>query len=173
MTRRVLLFVILISSSQASSSLHKISNPRKTINSFKSNQNNPIIYIGKGSKLRDVVSISKIISEPDKYVNKVITVQGKIADVCRKAGCWMSLEDLRGNRIVAKGNHSNITFPVKSLNATGRVTGKFKKHILSLDQTIKFEAHMAKDRGEKFDSRSITKPKILYRIHVTGSVIYL
>tara|TARA_Y100000589_G_scaffold243752_1_gene231400 strand:- start:491 stop:1033 length:543 start_codon:yes stop_codon:yes gene_type:complete len=173
MTRRVLVFLILISSLKASSTLHKVSNPRKTIDSFKSNQNSPIVYMGHGSKLRDVIRIGTIMSEPDKYVNKVITVQGKISDLCLKAGCWMSLVDLQGNKIVAKGNHSDIVFPEKSIDGKGRVTGKFKKHVLSLEQTIKFEAHMAKDRGEEFDPNSITEPKTLYRIHTTGAVIYL
>ena len=108
-----------------------------------------------------------------KYLDQNITVQGKVLDLCRKAGCWISIIDTQGNKITAKGNHSNIVFPINAIGGRARITGKFKKHVLSLEQTIKYEAHMAKDRGEKFDESSIKNPKNLYRIHTAGAVIFL
>ena len=170
---KMTLFCLVNCSLIASSTFTEVSDARRTIDSFKSNKNNLIKFMGSGSKLRDVVSIDEIVKTPDKYLDKNITVQGKVLDLCRKAGCWISIIDTQGNKITAKGNHSTIVFPVNGIGGKARITGKFKKHVLSLEQTIKYEAHMAKDRGEKFDESSVKNPKTLFRIHATGAVIFL
>ena len=74
----------------ASSTFNEITNARRTIDSYKSNKNNLIKFMGSGSKLRDVVCINEVVKTPDKYLDKNITVQGKVLDLCRKAGCWIS-----------------------------------------------------------------------------------
>ena len=170
---KMTLFCLVNCSLIASSTFNEISNARRTIDSYKSNKNNLIKFMGSGSKLRDVVSINEVVKTPDKYLDKNITIQGKVLDLCRKAGCWISIIDTQGNKITAKGNHSDIVFPVNAIGGKARITGKFKKHVLTLEQTIKYEAHMAKDRGEKFDVSSVKNPKTLYRIHATGAVIFL
>ena len=169
---KMTLFFFVNYSLIASSTLNQISDARRTIDSYQSNKNNLIKFMGSGSKLRDVISIDEIVKTPDKYLDQNITVQGKVLDLCRKAGCWISIIDAQGNKITAKGNHSDMVFPVNAIGSKARITGKFKKHVLSLEQTIKYEAHMAKDRGEKFDESSVKNPKTLYRIHTTGAVIF-
>lgn len=73
----------------ASGSLHEVKNPRKTINSFASNKNSSILFLGEGAKLRDVTAISTILANPEEFVGKTVTIEGNILDVCPKAGCWM------------------------------------------------------------------------------------
>ena len=99
---KMTLFFFVNYSLIASSTFTQVSDPRRTIDSFKSNKNNLIKFMGSGSKLRDVVSIDEIVKTPDKYLDKNITIQGKVLDLCRKAGCWISIMDSQGNRQIQK-----------------------------------------------------------------------
>ncbi|MFM2161790.1 MAG: hypothetical protein RLZZ383_1302 [Pseudomonadota bacterium] len=40
-----------------------------------------------------VVPVKDVLDAPAAYVGKSVTVQGAVADVCQKAGCWMVLGD--------------------------------------------------------------------------------
>lgn len=46
---------------------------------------------------------TKLLDEPSTYVDQVVMVEGRVADVCAKAGCWMVLaEGDKSMRVVMK-----------------------------------------------------------------------
>jgi hypothetical protein len=46
---------------------------------------------GKPLTLKETTKISDIYASPDKYQDKRVKVQGKIADVCTDMGCWIEI----------------------------------------------------------------------------------
>mgnify|MGYP001194687936 CR=1 FL=1 len=129
-----------------------------------------VAFVGSVVTVKIVINLASI---QGRISIGALLLSGIAVNAFCGAGCWISIIDTQGNKITAKGNHSDIVFPVNAIGGKARITGKFKEHVLSLEQTIKYEAHMAKDRGEKFDVSSVKNPKTLYRIHATGAVIFL
>ncbi|MGB0639050.1 MAG: DUF4920 domain-containing protein [Myxococcota bacterium] len=39
------------------------------------------------------VTAKALLDNPEPFVSKTITVEGRVADVCQKAGCWMVIAD--------------------------------------------------------------------------------
>jgi hypothetical protein len=46
---------------------------------------------GKPLTLKETTKISDIYANPDKYQDKRVKVEGKIADVCTDMGCWIAI----------------------------------------------------------------------------------
>lgn len=57
----------------------------------------------------EVVSIAAFLDAPDAYEGKSVRVQGRVTDVCQKAGCWMVMtDDTRHLRITMKDHAFSV-----------------------------------------------------------------
>jgi len=86
-------------------------------------QKDGILYGKDAIKNENVIEISDIVANPDKYKGQEVTLKGTVADVCQEAGCWMVLTDGR-NDIRIFTNHE-FFLPINSYDKKVILTGKF------------------------------------------------
>jgi len=70
-----------------------------------------------------VVEVKDIFTNPDKYLNQTVKLEGKIVREC-PSGCWFFLEDKTG-KIFVDINPSGLTIP-QSVGKKVVVEGKLK-----------------------------------------------
>ncbi len=54
----------------------------------------------------EVVSAAALLDAPDTFLDKTLVVEGRVADVCQKAGCWMVIEDQGRTMRVTMKDHA-------------------------------------------------------------------
>ena len=128
---------------------------------------------GKGLSGPDVVAISDLMASPDKYVGKTVRVEGLIADVCPKRGCWMDLAgDKEFETLRIKVEDGEIVFPLDAKGKRATAEGVFTKMEITKDQAIERAKHHAEEKGEAFDAaKAKDLPTVIYQINGTGAVI--
>lgn len=130
------------------------------------------ISYGKGVTGPDTVKLSELMAHPDKYVDKVVRVEGIVLDVCPKRGCWMELSgDVEFTTVRIKVEDGVIVFPMDAKGRHAVAEGKFTVRRLSLEETVKYKEHIAEEKGEKFDPASVKEPMTVYTVKGTGAVI--
>lgn len=131
----------------------------------------PKLY-GKGADVKDAVKISEVLGNPDKYLNKEVTVQGLIVDVCPKRGCWMLLgSDKKFQTLRIKVTDGVIVFPLSARGHHGVARGTLSGNELSKAKAIKYYQHLAEEKGEKFDESTVTGPVMMYMLKAVGATI--
>src|SRR5258706_9667801 len=128
--------------------------------------------LGKPLTQKESMPVDKLMSAPDKYVNKTVQVKGKITEVCQQMGCWMMLVDADGAKAVRiKVNDSEITFPKDASGKMAVAEGKFSKRELTKEQAIAAAKHEAEEQKKEFDASKIKSGTTVYQIQGTGAVI--
>lgn len=57
----------------------------------------------------EVIALATLLDDPAPYEGKTIRVQGRVTDVCQKAGCWMVMaDDTRHMRITMKDHAFSV-----------------------------------------------------------------
>ncbi|HEX7779340.1 MAG TPA: hypothetical protein VF424_08890, partial [Vicinamibacterales bacterium] len=49
--------------------------------------------LGAGVKLTEPTPIATLYANPDRFVGKIIRLDGVVTAVCEEMGCWMALGD--------------------------------------------------------------------------------
>jgi hypothetical protein len=121
----------------------------------------------------DTVKISQLLSDPDDYLDKVVRVEGLVTGVCEKRGCWLSIasEDEEFKEIRVKVDDGVIVFPLEAKGKHAIAEVVFVKIEMSMEQTLKYREHQAKEHGEDFDPGTVTEPLVFYQIKGSGAVI--
>ncbi len=127
--------------------------------------------LGKPLTLKETTPIASLAGEPGKYVGKTVQARGKVTEVCRKMGCWMSLADDSGKLVRIKVRDGEIVFPKTAVGKTAVAEGKFVKLELTKEQTLALRKHEAEENGKPFDAATVTGPTVIYQIQGTGAVI--
>ena len=96
--------------------------------------------------LKESVSLDDVAKAPEKYAGKVVKVSGKVAAVCKKKGCWMTIA---GTTARARVSFKDYAFfaPFDAADAMGTVEGTVEVKKLSDAE----RAHLAEDAGKKVD----------------------
>lgn len=128
---------------------------------------------GKGVTLKESTKISDILENPVDFLGKTVMVEGEVADVCQKAGCWLEVTDASAKKIRVKVKDGEIVFPKKSKGRKIKAEGMVYELKLSKEDAIEFYEHVAEEQGTKFDPSTITGPVTLYQIKGLGAVIDL
>jgi len=128
---------------------------------------------GKGVTGTEIVKISALIANPDKYVGKTIRVEGLITDVCPKRGCWMNIAgDKEFQSVRIKVEDGEIVFPLEAKGKQAVAEGTFSKIEQTKEQAIEHAKHLAEEKGETFDpAKAKDLPLAIYQIQGTGAVI--
>lgn len=119
----------------------------------------------------ETTSIARLLSNPQAFAGKTVKVEGKVLDVCPKAGCWMEL-GVAGGAVRVKVDDGVLVFPVDAKGKPAVAEGKVEILEMSREQYVRWAEHLAEERGEAFDPATVGEgPYRLVQIHATGAVI--
>lgn len=128
--------------------------------------------LGKPLTLKERTPIAELASKPEKYLDRMVQVRGKVVEVCEKMGCWMNLVDPGTNaRVRIKVKDGEIVFPKEAIGRMAVAEGRFVKLELTREQAIERARHEAEENNKPFDPSSITGPVTIYQIQGAGAVI--
>ena len=136
---------------------------------FVSTVNAKALVFGEAVNEKDTMEISTLLASPQNYVDKRVTVAGTIVGVCEKRGCWMNLaSDARFEKLRIKVRDGDMVFPMSAKGRQALATGYLKEIRLSLEQTQRYKASLAKRAGKTFDLASVTSGMSLYQMSPIG-----
>jgi hypothetical protein len=129
---------------------------------------------GKGVRGADVVKVSELVAHADAYVGKTVRVEGIVADVCAKRGCWMDIAgDGKTGKVRIKVDDGVMVFPMAAIGKQAIAEGVFTKIEMTPEQARANAKHAAEERGEAADTAKVeaAPPMVVYQISGTGAVI--
>lgn len=139
------------------------------------NYNQSISLYGDDFNYDSIQSISSLINNANKFLDKQIITEGNIVDVCPMKGCWIEIKDSDSDQIIrVKVQDDIIIFPQDSKGKKVIVNGVFKKIEFTEEQAIKWKIHLAEEKGLKLEKRDLTLDSsdlIEYRIRGLGAKI--
>ncbi|TGD57890.1 DUF4920 domain-containing protein [Flavobacterium humi] len=125
----------------------------------------------------DKFTASKVLTNAEmlkKYKSlkkgDTIKVQFKssIKEVCKKKGCWMSMDLTDSNESFVRFKDYGFFVPLNADNEEAIVNGVAYIDVVSIEEL----RHYAKDAGKSQEEiNKITKPKITYAFQATGVLI--
>jgi hypothetical protein len=77
---------------------------------------------GAGVTLTETTALADILAAPKRYAAGPVVVEGRIADVCQKKGCWTVLTDGK-NTVRVRFKDYGFFLPKDALGATALVQG--------------------------------------------------
>lgn len=95
-----------------------------------------------------MVSLTKVLANPEKYVGQTVRVEGVIVRSCKQEGCWMELapkKDAQSVRVKFKDH--TFFIPLQSEGFEAEAEGVFSIKVLSKEEV----KHMIEDDGAKFE----------------------
>lgn len=126
---------------------------------------------GKGVDGTEVVQVSELVANADKYIGQTVRVEGVVIDVCAKRGCWMDLKS-DGGTIRIKVDDGVIVFPMDAKGKSAIAEGVFTKIELTAEQAAAHAKHQAEEKGQVLDAANVPDaPTVIYQIAGTGAVI--
>lgn len=107
-------------------------------------------YLKRGAPLTNAkkVDLVKVVANPNKFVGKVVRVNGLIVRSCKSEGCWLELapnKDAKSIRVTMKGHAFFI--PLDAAGSNIRAEGEFKVKTITADEV----KEMTEKDGAKFD----------------------
>jgi hypothetical protein len=127
-----------------------------------------------GDPLSDAepVRIGELVSNPERYVDKKIKIEGLVDDVCPMKGCWVDILDAQSRETIRfKVQDDVIVFPVEAKGSEVVAEGVLRKHELSRERAVAWMRHLAAEKGEAFDETTVTGPMNFYQIEGLGAVV--
>jgi len=128
---------------------------------------------GAGVGAAELVKISELRAHPDKYVGKNVRVEGLVADVCPRRGCWMELAgDKEFETMRVKVDDGVIVFPLTAKGKLAQAEGVFTKIEVPAERVLEMKRHEAEEKGQPFDPKTVkAEPMVVYQIKGVGAVI--
>ncbi|WP_291088844.1 MULTISPECIES: DUF4920 domain-containing protein [unclassified Flavobacterium] len=97
-----------------------------------------------------------------------VKFRSKITDVCKKKGCWMSMELPNKKESFVRFKDYGFFVPLNADNSEAIVSGKAFLDVVSVDEL----KHYAKDGGKSQEEiDKITQPKVTYAFTADGVLI--
>lgn len=109
-----------------------------------------------------VIDFSELMKDPSANDGKIIVVKGSVADVCQKAGCWMTMTD--GGTTVRILTMHEFLLPKDIAGRNAVVAGTFKVTEISEEEAQHYnsESNNPKDAGD------LKGPQKGFEIEATG-----
>ena len=60
---------------------------------------------------RKKVAVAKLATAPAKYEGKTVRIEGTVAEVCQGRGCWVRVQDEKGQTFLAKSLDESVLLP--------------------------------------------------------------
>lgn len=121
-------------------------------------------------ELDETVSLAALLADPAAYKGKKVRVVGDVAESCPMRGCWIDVAD-GADKIRFKVKDGDMVFPMSSKGHRATVEGIVEKIELSQEKAVDYLAHLAEEKGEAFDSSSVTGPLTIWRLNGIGAEI--
>ena len=126
--------------------------------------------MGKGLADFESVAVSELLGNPEKYVGKKVRVEGKIADVCPRMGCWIDIASKGGSEAIRfKVKDGVIVFPTEIKGKGVVAEGVFTKIEMTEEEALSWAKHLAEEKGEEFDADNAEIATAYYRIDGKGA----
>jgi hypothetical protein len=126
---------------------------------------------GKGVSSTEVIKVSELVANADKYVGQTVRVEGVVIDVCAKRGCWMDLKS-DGGKVRIKVEDGVMVFPMDAKGKNAIAEGVFTKIEMTPEEARAHAKHMAEEKGQAIDAANAPEaPAVIYQIAGTGAVI--
>ena len=127
---------------------------------------------GEALSLTETTSINDILANPKAFVGQKVRIEGRIKDVCPMEGCWIEVENEDGTKsLTVKVNDGEIVFKPESTGKHAVAEGEVYAIELTHENAISYMAHLAEEKGEAFDSTSVTGPMTIYQIKGVGAEV--
>ncbi|MCO6511060.1 MAG: DUF4920 domain-containing protein [Aridibacter famidurans] len=109
--------------------------------------------ISRGDALGDseMVSLAKVMKDPETYAGKSVMVKGYVVRSCKKEGCWAELAPSMDAKTTVRVKFKDHGFfiPLASEGFKAKAEGVFSVKILSKEEVD----HLIED-GSKFENRN-------------------
>jgi hypothetical protein len=129
-------------------------------------------HLGQPFTVTEALPVERVATQPEKYVNKTVRVEGRITEVCQMMGCWMNLVDPSGKHSLRiKVNDGDIVFPKEAAGKLAQAEGKLVRIELTKEQAIARAKHEAEEQGRSFNPDSVKAPVTVYQIQGAGARI--
>lgn len=127
---------------------------------------------GKGVHVEEITPVSAILDTPDNYLGKTVKIEGLIVEVCSKRGCWIYVAgDRPEEKIQVKVTDGEIVFPMSATGRVGLIEGIVDEVVMSKEEMIKYQEHLAQEKGKPFDPASIKEGARFIRLIGLGAEI--
>ncbi|MFT3786211.1 MAG: DUF4920 domain-containing protein [Tepidisphaeraceae bacterium] len=130
------------------------------------------LHVGPAFKTdaKDTVALETLLANPDAYNGKTVRVVGKVSQVCRKKGCWLTF----GNKANADAIFVKFTdpaegflVPVEAMGHEVVAEGNFKVGKVSEE----FAKHLAEEGGNPENADKIVGPQKMLLMMGAGVTI--
>ncbi len=120
---------------------------------------------GRGADMGKLTAISTVLSTPEDYLSKEITIKGKVMSVCQNKGCWMKLDLGNNKESMVRFKDYGFFVPLNADHKEVIVNGKAFVTEISIDEL----RHYAKDAGNSEEEiAAITEPEFTYAFEADG-----
>ncbi len=124
---------------------------------------------------REARSPAELLDGAAELEGQLVRVEGVVTGVCEMRGCWMALVSVDGDdprSVRVKVEDDVIVFPKDALGKRAVAEGELERIELSLEKSVRYEQHLAEERGEVFDPTTVTEPLVFHQLRGTGAVIF-
>lgn len=129
---------------------------------------------GAGVTLAESTPIATLVEHPADYAGKTVRVEGTVADVCEKAGCWLEVRAGEGEQTLrVKVKDGEIVFPTAARGRRATAEGTFEAKELDREAYVRWAKHLAEEQGRPFDEAAIVGagPFPFYQVAGRGAEI--
>lgn len=119
-------------------------------------------HYGSAFTLTDAMPATELLGAPEKFVDQTVLVEGRVTDVCQKAGCWMVMSDGSQEIRVLMKEHG-FSVDKDGAGALARVQGTLEAVEVSPDEVAHLEGESA--RADLMPEKKGMK----YRLIATGA----
>ena len=120
------------------------------------------IHYGEAFSTDEVLAAKDLLADPAPYMDQTVRVEGRVAEVCQKAGCWMVLTDEAASmRVLMKGHGFAI-----AKDSVGRIT-QVEGVVKGTEVDPEFVEHL-KSESENPDAIPEDGKSYVYQLEATG-----
>ncbi len=126
-------------------------------------------YFGEKIDDKGITPMEEVISSLEVGKKVHAKVKGQVTGVCKMKGCWMTIQDEKGNEFFVRFKDYGFFVPMDIEGKTAVIEGEAFIHITPVEEL----RHYAEDEGKsKEEIEKITEPKREYRFTASGVIIY-
>lgn len=114
--------------------------------------------VGEPLTVARTTPIAALTDDPDAFEGQMVRVEGTVAGVCQKMGCWMEVADADGRAVRVKVEDGVMVFPAEAEGHDAAVQGKVEILPMTRDEYLGWKRHLAEDAGRTFDESTLGQP---------------
>jgi hypothetical protein len=128
--------------------------------------------LGEKIQTEKVTQVSEILEKPGDFIDKVVRVEGYIADGCMHEGMWIAIAgDKEFQQLTIWHKEGKMTFPLDHKGKYAIAEGTIYPVQLTEAQAISWQKHLAAIHKQEVDLEKAKGGMTLYRLSPTGVVI--